>query len=95
MKTSAQQIAAIGPVDLRHEAQSAVDRGESVSIYVEQRSDADYSGPVTTVVVGDRAAQCTNGDAVWGDWRAESMTVAIDDGAVVGLDGRECHVERA
>ena len=46
---------------------------------------------VATLIIHSsmRAAQCTGGDSIWGDWYESSRTLRTDDGQVYDLDGEE------
>ena len=80
-------------VDLRAEAKKAIARGEDVECHrgvYRSPGDADADIRVETLVLENgRAGQTTNGDAVWGDWDAETQTITADDGSVYDLDAGE------
>lgn len=88
--------------DLRATARAALARGESVEFYLHPAAPGVPGCIlVETVVVGDRAGQVTNGNAVWGDWFALNQSILLDDlgpeGEVLraGLDGVQRPVAKA
>lgn len=87
--------------DLQADARQALERGEPVDFYLHPASPGVQGCIlVETLVVGDRAGQVTNGNAVWGDWFPESQTIVLDElgpqGEVLraSLDGTQQSVAR-
>ena len=78
-------------LSVRAEAKKAIARGEDVECHRGvYRSPGDADIRVETLVLENgRAGQTTNGDAVWGDWDAETQTITADDGSVYDLDAGE------
>lgn len=93
-KLTLETLDTIPYADLRRAAREALQRGEATE-YVVHPSGVPGPVMVDTLVVGDRAGQVTNGDAVWGDWQAETRTILLDDRGPEGevlvahLDGRQ------
>lgn len=66
--------------DLQAIARQALERGEPVEFYLHPASPGVKGCIlVETLVVGNRAGQVTNGNAVWGDWFPVSQTIVLDE----------------
>jgi len=74
-------------IDLYTDAEAALARGEMIR--VERVPHHAGSMMVETLIVGNRAGQATDGDAVWGDWDEEKRIIRTNGGRAIQLDGRE------